>query len=290
MAARKKKPSPKKKPTGLAPRKTGGALAKYDYGEDAGKGYENTDQSDFAIPFLSVLQTNSPECDKQSPKYIDGAEAGMLFNTVSKDLTDGKEGLVLVPCDTSHVFVEWVPRTEGGGGGAGFRGIHETGSDIVKACKAAAQESGAFGKLPTEDKTELVETFYVFALLLPDVEAAEPSEFVMVPFTSTKIKVYKRILSRLRTFKGNPPLFAHRIRLTSVPDKNAKGSFYNFDVVPAIDDDVGASLIPPTLDGGPHPLLMSAKQFQTQVRSGAARGAYESVEGSDDEGSGDEVF
>lgn len=290
MAQRKKKAPAKKKPAALAPKKTGGALAKYDYGEDAGKGFENTTQADFAIPFLSVLQTNSPECDKQSPKYIDGAEAGMLFNTVSKELIDGKAGVVIVPCDTSHVFVEWVPRTEGGGGGAGFRGIHDTDSDIVKAAKAAAQESGAFGKLPTEDKTELVETFYVFGLFLDDVDSEEAVDFVMIPFTSTKIKKYKSIMSRLRTFKGNPPLFAHRICIRSVPDKNAKGSFYNFDVVPAIDDDVGASLIPPTLDGQPHPLLTSAKQFQTQIRAGSARGAYESVEGSPEEGTGDDVF
>ena len=286
MAARKKKATGK----ALAKKAPAGALATYDYGDDAGKGFENTSQSDFAIPFLSVLQTNSPECEKAGDRYIDGAEAGMLFNTVSKELIDGEAGLVLVPCDTSHSFVEWVPRDSGGGGGAGFRGIHEVDSQIVKECKAAAAESGAFGKLPTPDKTELVETFYVFALLLDGVDAVEPREFVMIPFTSTKIKKYKGIMYRLRMFKGNPPLFAHRVLLKSVPDKNAKGSFYNFDLAPAVDNDVAASLIPPTLDGAPHPLLVAAKLFQKQIRSGAARGAYESVEGADDEGSGDEVF
>ncbi len=288
MAAKAK--AKKKATKKLAPRKKPGALAKYDYGEDAGAGYENTDQSDFAIPFLSVLQTNSPECEKAHDRHIQGAEAGMLFNTVSKELIDGSAGVVLVPCDTSHVFVEWVPRDEGGGGGAGFRGIHEIDSDLVKACKAAAAESGAFGKLPTEDKTELVETFYVYALLLPAVDSAEVAEFVMVPFTSTKIKKYKGIMYRLRMFKGNPPLFAHRVRLTSVPDSNKKGNFYNFEVQPAVDNDVGESLIPPTLDGEPNPLLVAAKQFQQQIRSGAARAAYESVDGADAEGSGDEVF
>jgi len=287
MAAKKKAATSK----ALAKKKPVGALAVYDYGEDAGAGYENTDQSDFAIPFLTVLQTNSPECEKNHAKQIEGAEAGLLMNTVTKELFDGGEGLVVIPCDTSHVFTEWVPRDEGGGGGAGFRGIHEIDSDIVKACKAAAAESGAFGKLPTEDKTELVETFYIFGLLLDDVDATEPSAFVMIPFTSTKIKVYKGLLYRLRMFKGNPPLFANRVRLSSFPDSNKKGNFYNFKCEPAVDNDVGASLIAPVIDGEPNPLMVAAKQFQKQIRSGAARGAYESVEGTGDgDASGDEVF
>jgi len=287
MAAKKKAANGK----AIVKKTAAGALAKYDYGDDAGAGYENTDQSDFAIPFISVLQTNSPECEKNHAKQVDGAEAGMLMNTVTKELFDGGEGLVVIPCDTSHVFTEWVPRDEGGGGGAGFRGIHEIDSDIVKACKAAAAESGAFGKLPTEDKTELVETFYIFGLLLDDVDATEPSAFVMIPFTSTKIKVYKGLLYRLRMFKGNPPLFANRVRLMSVPDSNKKGNFHNFKCEPAVDNDVGASLIPPVVDGEPNPLMVAAKQFQKQIRSGAARGAYESVEGTGDgDTSGDEVF
>lgn len=287
MAAKKKAAKSK----ALAKTKKGGALALYDYGDDAGAGYENTDQSDFAIPFLSVLQTNSPECEKNHAKQVEGAEAGMLMNTVTKELFDGSEGLTIIPCDTSHVFTEWVPRDEGGGGGAGFRGIHEIDSDLVKACKAAAAESGAFGKLPTEDKTELVETFYIFGLLLDDVDATEPSAFVMIPFTSTKIKVYKGLLYRLRMFKGNPPLFANRVKLASFPDSNKKGNFYNFKCEPAVENDVGASLIPPVVDGEPNPLMVAAKQFQKQIRSGAARGAYESVEGTGDgDASGDEVF
>ncbi len=288
MAAKKKATAKKK--AALATRSKA-ELATYDYGEDAGLGYENTDQSDFAIPFLSVLQTNSPECEKNHDRRIEGAEAGLLFNTVTKELFDGDAGLVVVPCDTSHVFTEWVPRDEGGGGGAGFRGIHEIDSDLVKACKLAAAESGAFGKLPTEDKTELVETFYIFGLLLDDVDSTEPAAFVMIPFTSTKIKVYKGLLYRLRMFKGNPPLFAHRVRISSVADSNKKGNFYNFKAEPAVENDVGASLIPPTLDDEPHPLMVAAKQFQKQIRSGAARGAYESVEGTGDgDASGDEVF
>lgn len=280
MAAKKKATAKKK--AGLAKRKPAGGLTKYDYGDDAGAGYENTSQSDFAIPFLGVLQTNSPQCEKQQDQYMEEAEPGNLYNTVSRELIDGEEGVVLVPCDTSHVFTEWVPRDKGGG----FRGVHEVGSDLVKACKAAA--TSGVGKLATDEETELIETFYIFALRLAAVDSVEPMEFVMVPFTSTKIKKYKQIMYRLRMFKGNPPLFAHRILLKSVPDKNAKGSFYNFDVVPAVDEDVGSSLINPAGDQGE--LLEAAKQFQEQIRSGAARGAYETADGGSDEPSADKHF
>lgn len=285
MAAKKKKATPKKK--ALAKRGEA-ALATYDYGEDAGAGYEGTSSADFAIPFLSVLQTNSPECEKAHDRYLEAAEAGMLMDTVSRELIDGDEGVVIVPCLTSHVFTEWVPRDEGGGGGGGFRGVHETDSDIVKRCRAEAKDG--FAKLPTGDGTELIETFYIFALRLD--EEGDAVGFFMIPFTSTKIKVYRKFMQRLRQVKGNPPLFANRVRISSVPDSNKKGNFYNFKLEAAVDDDLVASLIPPVDDNGePSPIIAAAKQFKEQIAKGAVRGAYESVESSgDDEASGDGVF
>ncbi len=285
MAAKKKAASKKK---ALAKRGSA-ALATYDYGEDAGKGYEGTSQADFAIPFLTVLQSLSPEVTKGQASYMEDAEAGMLMDTVSKMLFDGDDGIVIVPCLTSHVFTEWVPREEGGGGGGGFRGVHETDSEIVKRCQSEAKDG--FGKLPTGDGTELVETFYIFAIVLDSVDATEASGFFMIPFTSTKISVYRKFMQRLRQVKGNPPLFANRVLITSVPDSNKKGNFYNFKLTAAVDDELVASLIPPVDGKTPSKIIAAAKQFKEQIAKGAVRGAYESVEGSGEgDASGDGVF
>ena len=63
-----------------------GALATLNFEEHAGKGLENIDKDDLALPFLKLLQSGSYETKKKHAKYVDGAEAGMFYNTVTKKL------------------------------------------------------------------------------------------------------------------------------------------------------------------------------------------------------------
>ena len=60
--------------------------------EDSGSGFEETSAESFAIPFLSILQSGSPQCKKSDGAYIKGAEEGMLFNSVTGDMY-GEEGV-----------------------------------------------------------------------------------------------------------------------------------------------------------------------------------------------------
>jgi hypothetical protein len=57
----------------------------------------------------------------------------------------------------------------------------------------------------------------------------------MIAFSSTKIKVYKKGIGELFKFNSQVPLFAHRLRITSVPDKTKKGNFQNFSINPAVE-------------------------------------------------------
>lgn len=242
----------------------------HDYGNMAGGGFEGTTQEDFAMPFLNLLQALSPEVGAEGPdKAIEGARPGMLINSVTKELYDGKDGILFVPVSTQHVYVEWKPRDSGGG----IVGRHEIDSDLVTACKQAAEK---FGQYKTDEGNELIETFYMVGYTLEDPDATEPKDIVVLPFSSTKIKVYKRIMQMLRTYKGRPPLFANRLRITSIAEKNNKGSFHNLDIKP-INGGVGPSLIPPQLDGQLHPLLVFGQHLGEQVRTGTRRMADESV-------------
>ncbi len=83
--------------------------------EDAGAGFEEATSTSFAIPFLQILQSGSPQCKKSDGAYIKGAEEGMFFNTVTQELYDGEEGIVVVPCHFTNRLVEWKPRESGGG-------------------------------------------------------------------------------------------------------------------------------------------------------------------------------
>ena len=65
-----------------------GALATNIFEADAGAGSQNMTQEDLALPFLKVLGQLSPEINKQNAKFINGAEPGMIVNSVTKELHD----------------------------------------------------------------------------------------------------------------------------------------------------------------------------------------------------------
>ena len=49
-------------------------------------------QEDLALPFLKVLGQLSPECNKRDAKHVEGAEPGMIINTVTNEIYDGVKG------------------------------------------------------------------------------------------------------------------------------------------------------------------------------------------------------
>ena len=66
--------------------------------QDQAGGMEGMGSGDFAMPFLRVLGQLSPEVNKRDAKYVEGAEPGMIFNTVTRQTYDGETGVNLVPC------------------------------------------------------------------------------------------------------------------------------------------------------------------------------------------------
>ncbi len=82
---------------------------------DAGDGTQSMTSEDLAIPFLRILQQMSPQLAKRDGAFIKGAEEGMLFNTVTGQLWDGDEGVVVIPCGYNFRILEWKPRDSGGG-------------------------------------------------------------------------------------------------------------------------------------------------------------------------------
>jgi hypothetical protein len=96
--------------------------------EDAGKGLSNLGADDLSIPFLRILQDTNDEVKKRHPKYIEGAESGMMFNTLTKQLYDGIEGLHVVPCAYKRELIEWMDRGKGTGAPVNF---HPISSNIL---------------------------------------------------------------------------------------------------------------------------------------------------------------
>jgi hypothetical protein len=252
MAAPKKNEVAKKDETTTA-------MANYDYGESEGQGFDNQTQEDLIIPFLNLLQKGSPLVEER-----DDAKAGMIYNTVTEELFESVE---LVPVLTRHECVEWVPREKGGG----FVDKHPMESNVVRDARSRAE---AFNELTTPQGNELQETFTVFCITCA---GGEPTGFAVIPFASTKIKVYKKYISRLRMFtpkrpdgtKFNPPLFAHLARLGAFKDKNQHGDFWNFTLEAAINNKLPDSMLAPD-----DPRFKAGKDLYDLIKSGAADADY----------------
>jgi hypothetical protein len=242
-----------KKSTALAPT--------IDYGTDTGAGLGDVGRDEAGIPFLKILQAQSPEVIGPSGK-IAGAAAGIFLNTGTEELL---ESITIVPAMRQHVFVEWRPRKQGGG----IVKVHQPNDEIVQAAIAASTK---FGKYKTEAGNDLVETFYVFAVVMED---DAPTGFVVVPFSSTGIKHYKKkFINRIRYClvddgqgaKRNPPMFAHRVTLTTAQESNDDGTWSNYAIKFAIDNNVQQSLMAPD-----HAGYISGKELKALFDSGAVK-------------------
>lgn len=238
-------------------------VASYEgYADYAGAGFENQTSDDYTIPFLQILQAMSPQLEDN-----DSLKQGMIINTVTGEVFPGKEGIVFVPATTQHTYVEWKPRDSGGG----FVGVHEVDSEVVRHC-VANQE---FGDYSTPEGNDLIETFYVYGILIDGDDNASQA---VLAFSSTKIKKYKGWMTKAKTIQIQlpdgrripAPLFAHRYRLKTVGEKNPKGSFHNWDI--AFD---GANALearlPPDSD-----IVQAAVAVKDLLDTGKARAAYES--------------
>lgn len=242
----------------------GGAVVGYDYGQDAGAGFEGTSSKDLSVPFLGILQSNSPQVEEKDPP---GAESGMLFNTVTRELLDGDKGVGFLPCHKEGpVFVEWVPRNKGGG----FVALHDPESDAVKNAEPIVNEQGKETRRLRYGDNELIETYYMYGLFL-DEDKLSTIGFAVISFTSTKIKPYRDFVTAMYTMKGKPPIFANRARIRTVKQSNDAGTFYNFRIDP-LEETWLKSLIDPSENSA---LLKEAKDFQEMVTSGMARAAFE---------------
>lgn len=264
----------KKETTAIEKSAPAGALVIPDYGDDAGKGYENQSKADTSIPFINLLQG-------LSPMVKDGkARAGDFYNTVTQQVWPRETGLKFVAGTTKRMYGKWIPRTQGGG----FRGHLQVDDPIVlKALKDATK----LGKLRIQEKDEdkvididLVETFYIYGCILNEEDEAD--SMCVIPFASSKIRPYRSWNSRLLTFNqqhgGKIPLYGNLTKMTSFEDKKPKGEFYVPILASADPRGLRESLVGPD-----HSAFQMAKACAQLVNSGDANINYEKSREADDD-------
>ena len=207
--------------------KQDGALTTLDFVSDAGMGLETIEKNDLALPFLKLLQSGSDETKKKHAKYVEGAEAGMLYNTVTKKLYNGEKGIEVIPVFYKMTYPEWAPFEKREG-----RPIHnDRGPDIM-------------GKVTQNDRNkdmldngnEIIKTANYFVII-----NGERPEKALMTMKSTQLKVSRQWNSLMedefetdpKTGKSVPaPSFSRIYKLNSVENS---GSFtwhgYNINLL-----------------------------------------------------------
>lgn len=182
---------------------------------DAGQGAENIETTDIAVPFIGHVQGLSKQLQENDPKYLPTAKIGSLFNTVTGEVFDAKEGLVVVPVTIQKVVAESEPKREGGKGGGKILNIYTS--------RAEAESNAETGNV-------LLDGFRVFVLYQTKAGGWSPA---IISFC-TKSKVYtmknwNALLTGLRVPGPNgtriqPPIFAYTYRITSAQQQFDDGT------------------------------------------------------------------
>jgi hypothetical protein len=212
--------------------KQSGALATLDFVSDSGMGLENVDKGDLALPFLKLLQSGSDETKKKHAKYVEGAEAGMFYNTVTKKLYSGEKGIEVIPVFYKMTYPEWAPFEKREG-----RPIHNDRGPGVMS-KVTQNDRN---KDMLDNGNEIIKTANHFVII-----NGERPEKALMTMKSTQLKVSRQWNSLMENeVEVDPksgkslqaPTFSRIYKLNSVENT---GSFtwhgYNVSMIKKVDD------------------------------------------------------
>ena len=205
-------------------KKDTGSLALF--GNDTAKGFENMTQEDLALPFLRILGQLSPQVTEGDAKYVSNAKPGMIYNTVTSELYDGKKGIKIIPCYYKKDFPEWSDRGDGPGAPVA---VHLSNSPVIQTGK----RDGSKIRLPNGNYLEETASYYVLAET--KTGGYTPA---LITMKSTQLNVSKKCNSMMKTIqiadgKGGfaiPPMHGVVYNLASTLQKNDKGSWYGWVV------------------------------------------------------------
>lgn len=199
-----------------APQAKGGELVRDedipDYiKQGRGRGNEEVGTSDVVIPRIELVQALSPCLKRNDPAFIEGAEPGMLFNSVSRELYG--ERVVVVPVFFRKQYLVWKDRKQGGG----FRGAYDNPQDAALRIKEEPEADRKF--------FEATETAQQLVLI---VKGDGTTEEAVISMARTKMKVSKQWNSMIRMAGGDR--FSRQYDVFGVEDSSDKGDFHNYAV------------------------------------------------------------
>ena len=209
----------------VAVRKEAGLPSDALFEADAKLGFENVDQESVALPILKLLQNGSAEAQRKHANYVEGAESGMFFNTVTRRLYDGEKGILVLPCHYRLEYQEWA---DFGTGSGRPENIYPGNSDILKDTTKDALNKD---RLPNGNYIQ--KTGQHFVIILNE----QSSETALISMSSTQAKVSRNWNSMMMSITKNgkegpytPPPFSHIYKITSVENTGKGNQWYGYNI------------------------------------------------------------
>lgn len=209
------------------------ALAKIDYAAATTEYQDEFDRTSLQVPFLRILQSNSPELDPSEAKHIEGAIVGQFVNTSTASVLKKPE---VIPVYHYATFIEWILKTEGGGF-VKDHGLNEGNRLMTTTTKVEGKDI-----LPNGHQLVRTEVYFLFI-----VREDGGIDEVMTTMTSTQLKKARQWNSKAKSLRTTypdgsitprvaadgvnqlaTPLFANAWKLSTVKEENDKGKWYGF--------------------------------------------------------------
>lgn len=179
---------------------------------DTMEGFEQINTATMAIPFVRILQALSPQLKKQDPAYLEGAEEGMYFNTITKQLYGEKVKVIVLKFE--RIFIEWRPNR------GGFVGYHAP----ENAERLTVDHT--FGNWKTKDGNILQET-YAYMVLIVGHEKEGPAVLSLASSSLKTAREWNRLMTTHIMENGKRAMPYYMIwELGTEYMKNDKGAWY----------------------------------------------------------------
>jgi len=172
-------------------------------------GNENVGADDVIVPRLKHLQQLSPEIDKGDSKYVPGAEAGMFYNSLTREIV--APPVAFCPFHYNMTYALFKKRTAGGG----FVGTFSSEKEAMEELRLQAEP----------DKHEVAQTAVHWVVYQGDDGKWQEAAFHMA---STKLTASRELNSLIKLRGG--ARWAHLYMFSSKPDDAPKGKFYRLMV------------------------------------------------------------
>ena len=193
------------------------------FAADAGMGVNDLGSEDLAIPFIKILQKMSDQLDE-----LDGAKAGDIFNSVTREVIKGKDGISVIPCAYRLEWIEWEPRGTGTGAP---HAIYQTGDPLPETERNEDNKD-----MVVDGEGRYIERTAQHYVLVVDEDGV--TQQALLPMKATQFKKSKQWNSAIKSIKmkdvtGNfftPPRFSHIWHLSTASEENKHGSWHGWQI------------------------------------------------------------